>query len=55
MCAGRRFAEQDIHVGLIKILQKYRLQLVDPNEEIEQTYETLLFPKTPIRIKFIKR
>lgn len=55
MCAGRRFAEQDLHVGLARVLQKYRLELVNPDEPMEQTYETLLFPKRPLKIRFLPR
>ncbi|XP_035714356.1 probable cytochrome P450 CYP44 isoform X2 [Folsomia candida] len=57
MCAGRRFAEQDLHVGLTRMVQKYRLELADPSasQEMEQVYETLLFPKHPVRIKFMPR
>ncbi len=55
MCAGRRYAEQDLHVGLARILQKFRLELVDPDDKMEQTYETLLFPKNPLKIRFVHR
>lgn len=55
MCAGRRFAEQDMYTGLARILQKYRLQLVNPDEEMEQVYQTLLFPKNELRLRFVKR
>jgi len=55
MCAGRRFAEQDMYTGLTRILQRYHLELADPNEQMEQVYQTLLFPKNPLKIRFIKR
>jgi len=55
MCAGRRFAEQDMYTGLVRILQKYKLELRNPKEDMDQVYETLLFPKHELRIKFIKR
>ena len=55
MCAGRRFAEQDLHVGLTRVLQKYRLELQNPDEKMEQVYETLLFPKHPLKLRFIAR
>ncbi|ODN05629.1 putative cytochrome P450 CYP44, partial [Orchesella cincta] len=55
MCAGRRFAEQDMYTALTRILQKYHLELTDPNEEMDQVYQTLLFPKHPLKIRFLKR
>jgi cytochrome P450 len=55
MCAGRRFAEQDMYTGLARILQRYKLELSDPKEEMDQVYETLLFPKNPLKLRFIKR
>ena len=55
MCAGRRFAEQDLFVCLSRILEKFHLQLTDPAEKLEQVYSTLLFPKYPLRIQFIPR
>lgn len=55
MCAGRRFAEQDIYTGLARILQQYRIELANPNDDMEQIYQTLMFPKNPLRLRFIKR
>lgn len=55
MCAGRRFAEQDMYTALARILQKYHLELVKPEEEMEQVYHTLLFPKKELRLRFVKR
>jgi len=55
MCAGRRFAEQDLYTVISRLVHKFRFQLVDENEQMEQTYNTLLFPKNPLQIRFIKR
>ncbi len=55
MCAGRRFAEQDMYTTLARILQKYHLELVNPDEKMEQVYQTLLFPKNELRLRFVKR
>ncbi|XP_063887167.1 probable cytochrome P450 CYP44 isoform X1 [Scylla paramamosain] len=54
MCAGRRFAEQDIYVGLCRLLLKFRLQATS-NDRPEQKWSVLLTPKTPLPVKFIKR
>ena len=54
MCAGRRFAEQDIHILLTTVLRRFRLEY-PIGEEIDQVYNTLLFPDRPVRVRFIKR
>ncbi|KAK6737263.1 hypothetical protein RB195_019762 [Necator americanus] len=43
MCAGRRFAEQDLQVVLCRLIQHFRIS--HHHSPIEQTYETLLLPK----------
>jgi len=55
MCAGRRYAEQDLHIALTRILQRFRLELVQPSAKMERIYSTLLFPKHPLRLRFIPR
>ncbi|VDM78959.1 unnamed protein product [Strongylus vulgaris] len=43
MCAGRRFAEQDLLVVLCRLVQNFRIS--HRHSPIEQIYETLLLPK----------
>merc|ERR1719259_900663 len=43
MCAGRRFAEQDLYILLARIIGRYKLEMCY-GETVGQTYHTLLFP-----------
>ena len=55
MCvAGRRFAEQEMHVLLVKLLQNFR---VEWNEDtaMSQKYNFLLTPNFPAKFTFIPR
>ncbi len=54
MCAGRRFAEQDLLVLLATILRRFRLEY-PVGETMGQAYNTLLFPDRPVRVRFIDR
>ncbi|CAG0913556.1 unnamed protein product [Notodromas monacha] len=55
MCAGRRFAEQDLYLLLIKVLQKYDLSYPTDEPELGQKYMTLLFPDRPVRVLFSRK
>lgn len=54
MCAGRRFAEQDLYVVLARIISRFKLE-IPAGSELGQTYHTLLFPDRPLHIKFLDR
>eukprot|EP00095_Tigriopus_kingsejongensis_P008076 maker-scaffold1264_size52097-snap-gene-0.11 protein:Tk08076 transcript:maker-scaffold1264_size52097-snap-gene-0.11-mRNA-1 annotation:"cytochrome p450 cyp44" len=54
MCAGRRFAEQDLYVVLATILRRFELSY-PVGESMDQIYHTLLFPDRPVRVKFQDR
>jgi len=54
MCAGRRFAEQHLHVLLINVIRNFELEY-PIGEAMDQVYHTLLMPDRPVRVKFIRR
>ncbi|XP_071520796.1 probable cytochrome P450 CYP44 isoform X2 [Panulirus ornatus] len=54
MCAGRRFAEQDLYVGLCRLLLKFHL-VATKSTPPQQEWSILLKPKASLPIKFIHR
>ncbi|XP_043201861.1 probable cytochrome P450 CYP44 [Amphibalanus amphitrite] len=56
MCAGRRFAEQDFCLALVRLLQRFELLPADGHRQPpRQLYETLLMPDPPVQIRFVRR
>ncbi|KAK2148522.1 hypothetical protein LSH36_492g03017 [Paralvinella palmiformis] len=53
MCIGRRFAEQEIYLAVIKILSTFRL--VYNGEEIGMINRLFTVPDRPLHIQFIGR
>ncbi|KAL4236526.1 hypothetical protein ACF0H5_004911 [Mactra antiquata] len=53
MCIGRRFAEQEMHIMLTKIVQNFKLEY--HHEPIEATLNTVMTPDRPLVLKFIPR
>ncbi|KAL3868739.1 hypothetical protein ACJMK2_041508 [Sinanodonta woodiana] len=53
MCIGRRFAEQEMHILLTKIVQKFKLEY--HHENIEPTLNTVMSPDRPVVLKFVPR
>lgn len=53
MCAGRRFAEQDMWVAIARLLQHFRIEY--RHGEMAQTYRLLLRPDKPAQFAFIDR
>lgn len=58
-CLGRRLAEQEILVAVIKILQKFSLSLDHPEDirsmDANISYVTLVVADEPLKIRFTKR
>nr|XP_022312942.1 LOW QUALITY PROTEIN: cytochrome P450 10-like [Crassostrea virginica] len=53
MCIGRRLAEQEIHILMIKIIQKFRLEY--HHEPLGAIVKTVMTPDRPVLISFIPR
>ncbi|XP_053395219.1 cytochrome P450 10-like isoform X2 [Mercenaria mercenaria] len=53
MCIGRRFAEQELHIILTKIVQNFKLEY--HHEPIEPVLNTVMTPDRPLVLKFIPR
>jgi len=53
MCIGRRFAELECYVLVIKLLQKFRLEY--HHEPVHGSTEFIVRPDRKIRIKFVQR
>ena len=54
--AGRRFAEQDFCLALVRLLQRFELRPAEGHSQPpRQLYETLLMPDPPVRVRFVKR
>lgn len=52
MCAGRRFAEQDLLTSLAKLCANFDIR--HDGEPIRQIYETLLLPRGNCNFEFLK-
>lgn len=53
MCAGRRFAEQEMYVVIIKLLQNFRLAW--SHRDLGQKYQILMVPDAPVDVTFHDR
>ena len=54
MSLGRRIAEQEIQVHILKLLDQYRLSL-DSKETLEQDYYMLFRPSKDTKVRFTHR
>ncbi|XP_070566052.1 cholesterol side-chain cleavage enzyme, mitochondrial-like [Ptychodera flava] len=52
MCLGRRLAELELHLLLIRIIQTFRLESLN---DVEPVFTTLVTPNEPLRLKFTQR
>ncbi|KAH9515449.1 Peptidyl-prolyl cis-trans isomerase cyp10 [Bulinus truncatus] len=53
MCIGRRIAEQEIHIVLGKIIERFHLSYHHP--DVEPVLSTMMIPDKPMRIQFTPR
>ncbi|XP_033746098.1 probable cytochrome P450 CYP44 [Pecten maximus] len=53
MCAGRRFAEQEMYVLLSKLLRKFTIGW--EGDELEQKFQMLMVPDKPVTVSFKDR
>ena len=51
MCAGRRFAEQDLRVALARLVQQYRIEYSGP--AMRQKFANLLIPANVGTVTFV--
>ncbi|KAJ8949883.1 hypothetical protein NQ318_010517 [Aromia moschata] len=54
-CIGQRFAILELKAVLCGILRKFSLESIDRPEDISFLPDLVLRPKTPIRIKFVRK
>ncbi|XP_061176499.1 1,25-dihydroxyvitamin D(3) 24-hydroxylase, mitochondrial-like isoform X2 [Saccostrea echinata] len=54
-CLGRRFAEQEIHLAVIKILQNFEVEVTDDCRDALPQYTTFAVPDRPIKFIFKRR
>ncbi|XP_013406758.1 cytochrome P450 10 [Lingula anatina] len=53
MCIGRRIAEQEIYIALVKILKNFKLEY--HHEPVEPVLNLVMTPDRPVKISFIPR
>ncbi|XP_067674943.1 probable cytochrome P450 49a1 [Haliotis asinina] len=54
-CPGRRFAEQQMFLALITIIQSFEISLKNPDEELSIVYNILATKETPLELNFKPR
>ena len=53
MCVGRRFAELEAYILIMKIIQNFKVEY--HHEDIGVLYATLLRPDKPFKFRFVER
>lgn len=54
-CVGRRLAEQQIYVALIKILHRYKITIPETSRNPEISYSVAALPEKDLDIRFVER
>ncbi|OTF70195.1 hypothetical protein BLA29_002211, partial [Euroglyphus maynei] len=55
MCLGRRIAELELYILLANLVDRFRLECVNPADEIGQRTRLVNVPDGPIRLRFVDR
>uniref|UniRef100_A0A3P9L7Q5 Cytochrome P450, family 27, subfamily C, polypeptide 1 n=1 Tax=Oryzias latipes TaxID=8090 RepID=A0A3P9L7Q5_ORYLA len=54
-CVGRRIAELELHLALIRLIQKFRIEVSPVTTEVKAKTHGLLCPSAPINLRFVDR
>uniref|UniRef100_A0A3B3DN54 Cytochrome P450, family 27, subfamily C, polypeptide 1 n=1 Tax=Oryzias melastigma TaxID=30732 RepID=A0A3B3DN54_ORYME len=54
-CVGRRIAELEMHLALIRLIQKFRIEVSPVTTEVKAKTHGLLCPSAPINLRFVDR
>lgn len=54
-CVGRRFAEQELYLAVVKVVQKYKIGILDNYGPMETTFTPFCSPARPVPLTFTPR
>lgn len=54
-CIGRRIAELEMHLALIRLIQKFHIEVSPKTDDVKAKTHGLLCPGAPINLKFVER
>ena len=53
MCIGKRFAELEIQMGIVKLLQNFRVEWAADYNDVEATTNMVNVPNKALKFKFV--
>ena len=53
MCIGKRFAELEIQLGIVKLLQNFKVEWAADYSEVEVIAKMINCPDKPLKFKFL--